>query len=75
MLPPPDDIARQQLVSHSLKEVKHNLSAKEIARLGDLTVGYSGSDLTQLVKEAALAPIRELRYCSNCWINSLHSIV
>ena len=62
MLPPPDDIARQQLVSHSLKEVKHNLSATNIARLGDLTVGYSGSDLTQLVKEAALAPIRELRY-------------
>jgi SpoVK/Ycf46/Vps4 family AAA+-type ATPase len=62
MLPPPDDIARQQLVSHSLREVKHNLSEKDIARLGDLTVGYSGSDLTQLVKEAALAPIRELRW-------------
>ena len=61
MLPPPDDLARQQLISHSLKEVKHSLSATDIARLGQITEGYSGSDLTQLVKEAALAPIRELR--------------
>ncbi|CAG5087793.1 Oidioi.mRNA.OKI2018_I69.PAR.g11636.t1.cds [Oikopleura dioica] len=60
MLPPPDDLARQQLISHSLKEVKHKLSETEIARLGQITEGYSGSDLTQLVKEAALAPIREL---------------
>lgn len=74
MLPPPDDIARQQLVSHSLREVKHNLSEKDIARLGDLTVGYSGSDLTQLVKEAALAPIRELSMSQVTRIDSFRPI-
>ncbi|XP_023953287.1 spastin isoform X2 [Bicyclus anynana] len=36
------------------------LSDDELARLGALTDGYSGSDLTALCRDAALGPIREL---------------
>ncbi|CAH2253013.1 jg13546 [Pararge aegeria aegeria] len=37
-----------------------SLTDDEIARLGALTDGYSGSDLTALCRDAALGPIREL---------------
>lgn len=37
------------------------MSSREMDVLAGLTEGYSGSDLTSLAKDAALAPIRELK--------------
>lgn len=70
MLPPPDAKSRQQIIEHSLKQVKHKISTRELTELGIATEGYSGSDLTQMVKEAALAPLREL---STAEVNKLKS--
>lgn len=37
---------------------KSDLSTRDMDTLAVLTDGYSGSDLTSLAKDAALAPIR-----------------
>lgn len=34
------------------------MSDKELNKIAELTEGYSGSDLTNLAKDAALGPIR-----------------
>lgn len=46
------------LLSKLLSKQKSDLSTKEVDNLSALTEGYSGSDLTALAKDAALAPIR-----------------
>ena len=60
MIVPPDESARHALILLCLSDVKHSLSKKDLTKLAQLTNHYSGSDLTQLAKEAALAPLREL---------------
>lgn len=56
----PDTCARVALLQKLLSKHDNPLSKKELERLARLTDGYSGSDLTALAKDAALAPIREL---------------
>jgi len=60
MIVAPDEQARHDLLIQCLKEIKHSLSKTDLKRLAKMTENYSGSDLTQLAKEAALAPLREL---------------
>ena len=60
MIVPPDEEARHALLVLCLKEIKHSLSRSDLSKLAKLSNNYSGSDLTQLAKEAALAPLREL---------------
>ena len=60
MIVPPDEAARHDLLKKCLTEIKHSLKASDLKKLARQTENYSGSDLTQLAKEAALAPLREL---------------
>ena len=46
------------LIRGLLDKHKSPLTEREITHLASLTEGYSGSDLTQLAKDAALGPIR-----------------
>ncbi|XP_066940068.1 spastin isoform X1 [Macrobrachium rosenbergii] len=57
----PDKDTRALLLSKLVSKQKSELSSKEMEILASLTDGYSGSDLTSLAKDAALAPIRELK--------------
>ena len=60
-LPLPDAAARRELVSGLLDEVGGgSLAGGDLDVIARLTAGYSGSDLTQLCKEAAMEPLREL---------------
>lgn len=59
-IPLPDSKAREALVKHMLMSQKVNLPAREMARLVAMTEGYSCSDLTNLLKEASMEPLRGL---------------
>jgi len=57
----PDKTGRRALVNHLLTQHgEHRISAKDVEKVVGLTEGYSCSDLTNLARDAALAPVREL---------------
>lgn len=58
----PDSKARTDLLTHLLKEQKlgFTVNSTEFNKIVTMTQGYSGSDLAQLAKEAALEPIRNI---------------
>jgi len=55
----PDEYARAQIITQCLGEVKHSLTDKEIGKVARSLENYSASDITNLVKEAAMGPFRE----------------
>jgi SpoVK/Ycf46/Vps4 family AAA+-type ATPase len=60
-MPLPDAEARQALIEYKLKSgAKYEIEAEEMAKLMDLSEGYSCADLNFIVKEAAMTPIREM---------------
>ncbi|KAL1467004.1 hypothetical protein MTO96_005871 [Rhipicephalus appendiculatus] len=61
-IPLPEKAARRQMVCRLLAQVKHCLSDEDIDTVASLTQGYSGADMAQLCKEAALGPIRSLSF-------------
>ncbi|XP_037280415.2 fidgetin-like protein 1 [Rhipicephalus microplus] len=61
-IPLPEKAARRQMVCRLLAQVKHCLSEEDIDSVASLTQGYSGADMAQLCKEAALGPIRSLSF-------------
>ncbi|KAK2160253.1 hypothetical protein LSH36_137g04022 [Paralvinella palmiformis] len=56
----PDHDTRIHLLKKLLEKHSNPLTENEISHLASLTDGYSGSDLTNLAKDAALGPIRGL---------------
>ncbi|RZF34158.1 hypothetical protein LSTR_LSTR003568 [Laodelphax striatellus] len=56
----PNTNTRVTLLQRLLSRHDNPLSYSELCALSTLTDGYSGSDLTNLAKDAALGPIREL---------------
>lgn len=54
----PDANTRVILLQRLLSRHDNPLSYSELCVLSTLTEGYSGSDLTNLAKDAALGPIR-----------------
>lgn len=56
----PDANTRVVLLQRLLSRHDNPLTYSELCVLSTLTEGYSGSDLTNLAKDAALGPIREL---------------
>jgi spastin len=61
-VPLPDVAGRTALLRRLLgADAAFALPPAELARLVEQTEGYSGSDLTALCREAAMAPLRELK--------------
>ena len=56
----PDLATRRHLLSRLLRQNRHCLSDDQIGRVAAETEGYSGSDLTNLAKDAAMGPVRDL---------------
>lgn len=54
----PDKPMRKVLLKRLLSNNGSELSDSELDTIAELTEGYSGSDLTNLAKDAALGPIR-----------------
>lgn len=59
-IPLPDSPARARIVENLLKNQRHCLSAEDIKLICEKTDGYSGSDMDNLCREAALGPIRSI---------------
>lgn len=59
-IPLPDAGAREQIMHSLLSQQKCSLSEQEIKHIVQRTHGYSGSDMANLCREAALGPIRSI---------------
>ncbi|XP_078354310.1 fidgetin-like protein 1 [Oculina patagonica] len=59
-IPLPEAGAREQIMSSLLSQQKCSLSQQEISNIVQQTHGYSGSDMANLCREAALGPIRSI---------------
>ncbi|CZR57590.1 related to SAP1-member of the AAA-protein family [Phialocephala subalpina] len=59
-IPLPEDETRATQLRTLLGHQKHSLDEDDIARLVELTDGFSGSDITALAKDAAMGPLRSL---------------
>lgn len=57
-IPLPDIEARMYLLRNKLKNLDGNLTDKDIKKIGEMTKGYSGSDLEILAKDASMEPLR-----------------
>ncbi|KAJ3437994.1 spastin [Anaeramoeba flamelloides] len=59
-IPPPDYNARKFLIEILLKKQQNDLTNNQIEKVAKATNCYSGADITNLTKEAAMCAIREL---------------
>ena len=59
-MPLPDDEARKAFIEYKLKDANSEMSDEDMTTLLQLTQGYSCADLNQVVKEAAMVPVREI---------------
>lgn len=57
-IPLPEKEAREQMIEILLSGMCHSLNGEQISELAVRTDGYSGSDIDNLCREAALGPIR-----------------
>ncbi|KAM4606961.1 fidgetin-like protein 1 [Polymixia lowei] len=62
-IPLPEAAARRQIVSTLMAREKNELGAEQLESVVTGTEGFSGADMTQLCREAALGPIRSIQLC------------
>jgi len=60
LVPMPDSAARRRLFEIEIGDTQCNLSQADYEQLTEKTDGFSGSDITNLVQEALMGPIRRL---------------
>ncbi|XP_066535352.1 fidgetin-like protein 1 [Hoplias malabaricus] len=60
-IPLPESAARQQIVTNLMSREKSRLGTEELEKVVSGTEGFSGADMTQLCREAALGPIRSIQ--------------
>ncbi|XP_068597633.1 fidgetin-like protein 1 [Brachionichthys hirsutus] len=60
-IPLPEAAARSHIVTSLMAQVKNQLRDQELDSVVAATEGFSGADMTQLCKEAALGPIRSIQ--------------
>ena len=62
-IPLPDDKARFALFVNEMKKEKHSITKKQFFELSMQTEGFSGSDISQIIKNACFEPLRKLQNC------------
>ncbi|CAK68097.1 unnamed protein product (macronuclear) [Paramecium tetraurelia] len=60
-IPLPDVQAREYMIQNSLKQTKTTLTKEQFEDLAVKTEGYSGSDISVLVRDAVYEPVRKLQ--------------
>ncbi|XP_068424755.1 fidgetin-like protein 1 isoform X2 [Clinocottus analis] len=60
-IPLPEAAARWQIVTKLMTQEKNQLKEQELQSVVAATEGFSGADMTQLCREAALGPIRSIQ--------------
>ena len=66
-IPLPDQDARLNLIQLKLKGAVHNLSKSDIQNLAKQTKGYSGADISILIRDALMLTLRELQTATS-WV-------
>lgn len=61
-IPLPEAEARRKIVANLMGREKSQLNAEELEGIVRSTDGFSGADMTQLCREAALGPIRSIQF-------------
>ena len=61
-IPLPEGEARRKIISNLLAKERNSLTETEVDEVVDQTEGYSGADMANLCKEAAMGPIRSLDF-------------
>ena len=61
-IPLPEGGARRRIIQNLLAKERHCLTDKEVEEVVDKTDGYSGADMANLCKEAAMGPIRSVDF-------------
>ena len=64
-IPLPDVQARTKMFELNIGDTPHNLTHKDFKALGEMTEGYSGSDIAIAVRDALMEPIRKLRMATH----------
>merc|ERR1712112_355213 len=59
-IPLPELEARRRIIINLLGRERHELTEEQVDEISELTEGYSGADMANLCKEAAMGPIRSL---------------
>jgi len=62
LVPLPEDEARRQIIQRLLGKEKNDLSESDVTEVVGRTAGYSGADMANLCREAAMGPIRSIDY-------------
>ncbi|XP_070772498.1 fidgetin-like protein 1 [Enoplosus armatus] len=60
-IPLPEATARWQIVTNLMAQEKNQLREQELDSVVTATEGFSGADMTQLCRDAALGPIRSIQ--------------
>ncbi|KAK0137590.1 Fidgetin-like protein 1 [Merluccius polli] len=61
-IPLPEGAARHQIIASLMAREKNQLGAEELESVVSAAEGFSGADMTQLCREAALGPIRSIQF-------------
>ena len=60
-IPLPDHRARTRIFEMNLGETPHELTKQDFIALGELSEGYSGSDIAVVVRDAIMQPVRTVQ--------------
>ncbi|KAM4591791.1 fidgetin-like protein 1 isoform 1-T2 [Odontesthes bonariensis] len=69
-IPLPEAAARRQIVTSLMAREKNQLREQELESVVTATAGFSGADMTQLCREAALGPIRSIKLSDIAFITA-----
>ena len=61
-IPLPEGEARRRIITNLLAKERNSLTDTEVEEVVDKTEGYSGADMANLCKEAAMGPIRSMDF-------------
>ncbi len=73
-VPLPEKENRIKMVFQLMREYANNISEDELQEIGEMTDGYSGSDIFNLCREATLEPLREIEDIANFKANEIREI-
>ena len=57
----PDAMARSKMFEINLRDGHHSIAPNDFRNLGQITEGYSGSDISIVVREAMMEPVRKVQ--------------
>lgn len=68
-IPLPDLVARTEMFKNFMKGTEHNLTDNQFKELGKMTENYSGSDISVVLRDALMAPVRKCQTAKQFKVN------